>query len=152
MIAPTDGWLLPSPSLFYYFFFFPFYFFSLSYEVVIPSARKGKGKTHTASWTEIATSMSSVMLQGLQRQQQLAHMRAPAALALRKRVLDIIPHIDESNFLAKVSFIMFDICFFWCLYVCHWLSIVKKNILLLFPCVFFFFIFAGVGMSEAVRY
>jgi hypothetical protein len=69
------------------------------YEVVIPT--KGDKSSVSADWSTVIEAMCVQQLHGLQRQQKLAGMRPAASLGLKNRVLQIIPSIDEANFLAK---------------------------------------------------
>jgi len=65
----------------------------------VPSARNGESSR--PKWDAVVEAMSQQQLVGLQRQQHLARMRPSASRNLQNRVLHIIPHIDEANFLAK---------------------------------------------------
>jgi hypothetical protein len=66
----------------------------------IPSIRGAKNVKRPI-WDTVVESMCQRQLSGLQRQQNLARMNLPSSIHLQNRVLHIIPHIDEANFLAK---------------------------------------------------
>ena len=68
----------------------------------MPSVRKSQQQKRP-KWETVVESTCRVQLAGLQRQQHLARMRPAAARNLQNRVLHIIPHIDEANFLVSGS-------------------------------------------------